>query len=79
VVRTSRFKNFLKMNLGRPSASLEITFDRRQELLVRFFDFLPNATVVHHCGGMTRTVLLAFSALRALFGAYGSDAGGGTI
>jgi hypothetical protein len=60
VVRTSCFKNFLEMVLGRLSVLLEITFDRCHKLLVRAFNFLPDATVVRHCGRMTRAVLLAF-------------------
>jgi hypothetical protein len=57
------------MVLGWPSASLEITFVRCHKLLVRAFNFLPDATVVHRCGRMTRAALLAFSAISALFGA----------
>jgi hypothetical protein len=76
-VRTSCFKNHLKVVLGRPGASLEIMFGRRHKLFVRAFDLFPDATVVHHCGGTTRVVLLAFfPALSTLFGAYSSDAGG---
>jgi hypothetical protein len=39
---------------------LEITFSRCHKLLVRAFNFLPDAIVVRHYGGMTWAALLAF-------------------